>query len=410
MRFNFLIVSVFFIFISTNLIAQVGIGTTGDPDASSILEIQSTSKGVLIPRMNEAARLLIKDPATGIPAQGLLVFDTNSNSFWYYNNGWIELVSEKTLVDADNDTKIEVEKTADIDEIHFTTKDSLRMKIGADGEILMGVDLASQTTTSFEIDTDGVIKLGNKGASTLTGGPLGLPESDATGLENYTKIAADGSLSYVGNATRWEDLKVPVNSVKIKAKKNTDGTDIAPAEWAGFKTGTSLALLWFKDEGNAENEQEVVFTVQMPHGWKEGTDIYPHVHWTTGKLKDDGTLEYATKPGTTGRVTWGLEYTWASLGEDFPATDIFYGSTLAKVAEPYDMDFYEHHLTPLVDPNDGAPISGVGQTLSSMLVCRLFRNSSATTDTYPGDAGLLEIDFHFQVDSDGSNQEYTKQN
>lgn len=43
-----------------------------------------------------------------------------------------------------------------------------------------------------------------------------------------------------------------------------------------------------------------------------------------------------------------------------------------------------------------------------MLVCGLFRNSSAGTDTYSGEAGLLEIDFHYQIDSDGSNEEYIK--
>ena len=48
---------------------------------------------------------------------------------------------------------------------------------------------------------------------------------------------------------------------------------------------------------------------------------------------------------------------------------------------------------------------GVKKTLSSMLVCRLYRSAS---DSYGGDAGLLEIDFHYEIDSDGSRQEYTK--
>ncbi|GGK42956.1 hypothetical protein GCM10007963_08760 [Lutibacter litoralis] len=355
--------------------AQVGIGTT-NPDASAMLEIQSNSKGVLIPRMNTLAR-------TGIasPAAGLLVFDTVTNSFWYYNSGWVELVSEKTLVDTDNDTKIEVEKVTDTDpngdEINFTTRNVERMKIGNDGEILMGTDLSDQgdgnpPKTYFEIGADGTIKLGNKGGSTT-------PDSDTDQEENYTKITSDGSLSYVGNATRWEDLKVPVNTIKIK------GT-VDDAKWDDFIGNT--ALLWF--EGG--KSQDAVFTVQMPHGWKEGTAIYPHVHWTTGRAGS------STGPEDN-RVEWNLEYTWAKVGEAFSATSTNTGSVVAA-PNTGTIAVKEHVITPL------GPISGNGKNLSSMLICRLYRSS---TDTFGGDAGLLEVDFHYQVDSDGSNQEYSKE-
>jgi hypothetical protein len=38
-----------------------------------------------------------------------------------------------------------------------------------------------------------------------------------------------------------------------------------------------------------------------------------------------------------------------------------------------------------------------------MLVCRLFRNSTDGHDTYTAlDAGLLEVDFHYEVDGFGS--------
>ncbi len=354
--------------------AQVGIGTT-TPDTSSMLDIQSTAKGVLIPRMTTVQRLLVKDPDTGKPANGLLVFDTTSKSFWFYNGtattpAWKELVSGSSIVDADDDTKVEVEKTADLDEINFTTTGVERMKIGNTGKIIMGTNVLTQPTTYFEIGTDGVIKLGNKGASTTTGGTPANPESDTAGLENYTKITADGSLSYVGNATRWDDIKVPVNAVKIK-------NVATEPNWDDFLGNT--ALLWF------DNGDDVIFTVQMPHAWKEGTTIYPHVHWTikNGNLGTD-------------TVTWGLEYSWQKIGQVFGATKTSSGTNLLSVNSGLN---YEHLLTPL------EPISGSGMNLSSMLVCRLTRSSG----TY-GPAGLLEIDFHYQIDSDGSNQEFTKTN
>ncbi len=67
---------------------QVGIGTT-TPDNSSILDITSSESGVLIPRMTTSQR----DNITS-PADGLLIYNTESNTFQYYDNGqWFELIS-----------------------------------------------------------------------------------------------------------------------------------------------------------------------------------------------------------------------------------------------------------------------------------------------------------------------------
>jgi hypothetical protein len=59
---------------------RVGIGTTS-PVASAELEISSTNTGLLIPRMTSVQRLAIASPATG-----LMVYETTTNSFWYYNS------------------------------------------------------------------------------------------------------------------------------------------------------------------------------------------------------------------------------------------------------------------------------------------------------------------------------------
>src|ERR1043166_5265966 len=58
-----------------------GIGTT-TPDASSLLEIKSTSKGLLIPRMTQTQRNAIVSPATG-----LLIFQSDHTSGFYYYSG-----------------------------------------------------------------------------------------------------------------------------------------------------------------------------------------------------------------------------------------------------------------------------------------------------------------------------------
>jgi hypothetical protein len=66
---------------------STGIGTNS-PNSSAVLDIQSTNKGMLIPRMTSAQRNLISSPATG-----LLIFDSNTGSFWFKSTGnWVELV------------------------------------------------------------------------------------------------------------------------------------------------------------------------------------------------------------------------------------------------------------------------------------------------------------------------------
>lgn len=64
-----------------NIFAQVSINTDGtDPDVSAMLDVKSTTSGVLIPRMTAAERDLI-----GTPATGLMVFVTDDASFYFYN-------------------------------------------------------------------------------------------------------------------------------------------------------------------------------------------------------------------------------------------------------------------------------------------------------------------------------------
>jgi len=59
----------------------VGIGTL-TPNASSLLDVTSTSKGILVPRMTKAQRDLIATPATG-----LLIYQLNATPGFYYYNG-----------------------------------------------------------------------------------------------------------------------------------------------------------------------------------------------------------------------------------------------------------------------------------------------------------------------------------
>ena len=64
------------------------IGEVDTPDASSVLDLRSTTKGLLAPRMTEAQKDAISSPATG-----LVVYQTNGTAGFYYYDGsaWLPL-------------------------------------------------------------------------------------------------------------------------------------------------------------------------------------------------------------------------------------------------------------------------------------------------------------------------------
>lgn len=88
---RFLLCVILLLLTMQQLCAQgVGIGTPS-PDASAMLDIQSTSKGLLIPRMDSLQRAGITAPVAG-----LLVYQTNKDSGFYYYSGsrWTRLAIE----------------------------------------------------------------------------------------------------------------------------------------------------------------------------------------------------------------------------------------------------------------------------------------------------------------------------
>ena len=81
------IVLLLFSFSAFLLAAQPGVGIgTSTPNNSALLDVNSTTKGLLIPRMTSAQRIAIASPAAG-----LVVYETTTNSMWVYNGSvWVQ--------------------------------------------------------------------------------------------------------------------------------------------------------------------------------------------------------------------------------------------------------------------------------------------------------------------------------
>lgn len=246
--------------------------------------------------------------------------------------------------------------------IDFYTGAALRYKIDSAGYASIG--------RSLRIGSIGGTDPGDN--NFLVEGTITAPALGTTGRTNIAFINSSGT--FVTNALFWDDLRVPGLSTKTGATAPTFGN---------FVDANTQGYLF-----NNAQDDETFFSIQMPHSWKEGSDIYPHVHWMR-----------TAAPGVAANtnVVWEFTYSWANVNTTFPA-----GTAITATNSVSGTNWF-HQVSSF------AAISGTGKTVSSVLNCRLRRlaNTSAS-DTYDQDVGLIDVDIHHLVDSFGSQQEFVK--
>lgn len=120
---------------------SAGIGTT-TPDASAVLDMVSTSKGILVPRMTAAQRTAIVSPANG-----LLVYQTDgTKGFYYYNaTAWTTVTGANvSLSNLATTTKINknlqplTDSSVDVGAIGFTWRNLYAKGVGYLGALQLG--------------------------------------------------------------------------------------------------------------------------------------------------------------------------------------------------------------------------------------------------------------------------------
>ncbi len=73
--------------ISLSVSAQISISTDGsEPDSSAVLDVKSTTQGVLLPRMTNEERDAIHNPATGLIIYNIeeLIIQVFDGTSWKY--------------------------------------------------------------------------------------------------------------------------------------------------------------------------------------------------------------------------------------------------------------------------------------------------------------------------------------
>ncbi|WP_178989041.1 hypothetical protein [Winogradskyella schleiferi] len=147
--------------------AQVGIGTD-QPDASSLLDLNSNSKGLLAPRMTTLEREAIISPA-----ESLLVFDTDVEAFYYYNSTtstWVELANSNAV-----------------------KRNNYKLIKSADD---LGPELTAGGGTSYQLDENTYYEI--NGTITLSA-PIDLNNAYISGLDAFEDVLSATGVVFEGS-------------------------------------------------------------------------------------------------------------------------------------------------------------------------------------------------------------------
>lgn len=162
--------------------------------------------------------------------------------------------------------------------------------------------------------------------------------------------------------TRFDDIRVAINALKI-------GPSGAPT----FSSSPPWVYLFDHTAINS-----VYFNIQLPHSYKEESALTPHIH-------------FIPTTNNTGTIRMHLDYEWQDIDSSFSAV-----TTIYKIFTIDANSMNKHILM------NFPVINGTGKHISSMLSCKLYRQATDVSDTYPDDIGLLEFDVHYKMDTLGS--------
>ena len=186
MKHSHLLMSLIFLLSSSAFSQNIGVNEDGSvPDGSAIVDMKSSSRGLLIPRMDTTAMNSINNPA-----RGLIIYDTTTNLF-YYNKGtagspnWVSLLNALDTLPAISGVNL-----TDLNASHLT------------GPLpaISGAQLLNLTASNLSGSLPAIngSNLTNLTADNLTGT---LPAIDGANLTNLTAANLSGALPAISGAS-----------------------------------------------------------------------------------------------------------------------------------------------------------------------------------------------------------------
>lgn len=183
-------------------------------------------------------------------------------------------------------------------------------------------------------------------------------------------IDTDGRHTLVLADPVYDDISVAMAQVRIPAS-------LYPT-WIPYKGSQVPAF-------SPTQVNVLYFSAQLPHTYKEGTDLEFHIHIA---YPDNG----------VGNSVWYFTYSWANHDDPLPNATL---SPQVVVASPAITDY--HQKASIV-----ANMDGTGKKISSILLCSIQRTGTHLSDTYASEIYLISGDFHHQIDTLGSRTELVK--
>ncbi|MBD2751288.1 exosporium glycoprotein BclB-related protein [Spirosoma validum] len=234
--------------VSRTSIAQLGIGTT-TPDPSAQLEIRSTSKGLLIPRVASTANV----PS---PAEGLLVYQTNAPvGFYVYRGGsWVRLL---TTADGSSSTPGAI--------IPYASGMPVTMRNGQLREVGL-IGFGNSTSSAYIIN--GAIDLSGGGGSLLNFAFPAPRSGTITSISGYFSNIAAFTLSdpvtitaQLYQATGTSNSFTPISGATVSLSPTLTGNVPINATSSGLASGlavpvtagTRLLMVFYLSVPNANN-------------------------------------------------------------------------------------------------------------------------------------------------------------
>jgi hypothetical protein len=214
---------IFILFLLPSQAQNVTVTDSADyeADASAMLDVQSSDKGMLIPRLTSSQRLSIANPANG-----LLVYDENYNGFFFYNGGeWLSLSSMNTapgdngalfhVLNMNGDTVFAVYNNG----VEVTVPNNVKGPIG--GFAVSGRNNTKGTTDKVFFTTpDSTRVFVNQPAKGPIGGFAVSGRNNTKGIvEDIFVSTADSTRVYVN-----QTAKGPIGGFAVSGRNNTKGT------------------------------------------------------------------------------------------------------------------------------------------------------------------------------------------
>jgi len=129
--------------------------------------------------------------------------------------------------------------------------------------------------------------------------------------------------------------------------------------------------------------REAFAEFHIPHTWRPGTMMYPHVHFT---ILSSG----------SGTVRWGFEYCFARTQRSNAFTR--YQETTATIYLEQVIDANSERTHFVVEAAEGQGIPGTDLEVDGMILCRVFRDGAHVNDTFESDAFGITVDLHTEID------------